>query len=104
MLLLLWRFSPGRSAFEAVWVMISFNDSNANLDPTRCDTLNAIMNPVFSVLPLFWRMAQCLRRYYETKEVVHLPNALKYAVGFSVVLFSCLMGNYNGRHLPLLHS
>jgi len=60
------------------------------------------MLPIISVLPLFWRMMQCLKRYYTTRDKVHLPNAGKYAAGLSVVLFSSLMGNFQGTHTGTL--
>ncbi|MCL4125712.1 UNVERIFIED_CONTAM: hypothetical protein GTU68_058249 [Idotea baltica] len=42
-------------------------------------------------LPAWWRFAQCLRRYRDTKEAFpHLLNALKYSTTFFVVTFNIL--------------
>ena len=46
---------------------------------------------IFSVLPAWFRFAQCLRRYRDTKLAFpHLVNAGKYSTTFFVVLFSGL--------------
>lgn len=63
-------------------------------DSYTCQTVNSYMLPFFSCLPLWWRMAQCLRRYYYTRRTQMLFNALKYACGFSVVFFSSVNGNF----------
>eukprot|EP01133_Synstelium_polycarpum_P008021 gene8021-9424_t len=63
-------------------------------DGARCNRVNSIALPIISGLPLLWRLMQCVLRYRETKNKIHLGNASKYAVGFTVVLFSALNGNY----------
>eukprot|EP01132_Coremiostelium_polycephalum_P010101 gene10101-12389_t len=63
-------------------------------DGNRCNKVNAIALPIISGLPLLWRFMQCILRFRETKNKIHIGNATKYAVGFSVVLFSALNGNY----------
>eukprot|EP01112_Ceratiomyxa_fruticulosa_P006437 TRINITY_DN1723_c0_g5_i1.p1 TRINITY_DN1723_c0_g5~~TRINITY_DN1723_c0_g5_i1.p1 ORF type:complete len:618 (-),score=69.73 TRINITY_DN1723_c0_g5_i1:873-2726(-) len=67
---------------------------------TRCTQANNYALPILSGLPLAWRFCQCLKRYYQTKEKIHLGNTGKYAVGFSVVLFSALYGNFQSYPLP----
>jgi len=66
--------------------------------PTRCNDVNAVALPVLSGLPLYWRLMQCLRRYYDTGMKHQLLNALKYLISLSVVLFSTLNGNLQGEH------
>jgi len=49
------------------------------------------MRPFVACLPAWFRFAQCLRRYRDTKETFpHLLNAVKYATSFFVVIFSYL--------------
>lgn len=49
------------------------------------------MRPFVVCLPAWFRFAQCLRRYRDTKEAYpHLLNAVKYATSFFVVIFSYL--------------
>ena len=49
------------------------------------------MRPIVVCLPAWFRFAQCLRRYRDTKEgFPHLVNAGKYATSFFVVVFSYL--------------
>ena len=46
---------------------------------------------IVAVLPAWWRFAQCLRRYYDTKEAnPHLINAGKYSTSFFVAVFSAV--------------
>lgn len=47
------------------------------------------VRPIVAMLPAWFRFAQCLRRYRDTKESFpHLANAAKYATSFFVVVFS----------------
>lgn len=47
------------------------------------------VRPIVAMLPAWFRFAQCLRRYRDTKEgFPHLANAAKYATSFFVVIFS----------------
>lgn len=49
------------------------------------------MRPFVVCLPAWFRFAQCLRRYRDTKEAFpHLLNAVKYGTSFFVVIFSYL--------------
>ncbi|XP_069698785.1 solute carrier family 53 member 1-like [Periplaneta americana] len=71
-------------------------------DVNVCDDYTRIIRPVVGCLPAWWRFAQCLRRYRDTKEAFpHLVNAGKYATSFLVMLFSTLdmlySGNYNAK-------
>ncbi|XP_050311951.1 LOW QUALITY PROTEIN: xenotropic and polytropic retrovirus receptor 1-like [Anthonomus grandis grandis] len=46
---------------------------------------------LMACLPPWFRFAQCLRRYRDTREAFpHIANALKYATSFFVVIFSTL--------------
>ena len=50
--------------------------------------MNLVVKPLISALPLWLRMHQNLRRYYDTrKRHPHLPNAFKYAFAHSIVIF-----------------
>lgn len=56
---------------------------------------NFIIRPLVNCIPAWMRFAQCLRRYYDTKEAFpHLVNAGKYATTFLVVLFATLRNLY----------
>ncbi|XP_046607665.1 xenotropic and polytropic retrovirus receptor 1-like isoform X6 [Neodiprion virginianus] len=57
------------------------------------------MRPFVACLPAWFRFAQCLRRYRDTKEIFpHLANASKYATSFFVVIFSYLHLAYANRY------
>lgn len=50
-----------------------------------------LIRPLVALLPAWFRFAQCLRRYRDTREAFpHLANAAKYSTSFFVVIFSSL--------------
>ncbi|KMQ97634.1 xenotropic and polytropic retrovirus receptor 1 [Lasius niger] len=60
-------------------------------DTETCIMRELSMRPFVACLPAWFRLAQCLRRYRDTKEAFpHLLNAVKYATSFFVVIFSYL--------------
>ncbi|CAG0898548.1 unnamed protein product [Darwinula stevensoni] len=60
-------------------------------DQSVCISKTWGMRPIVACLPAWFRFAQCLRRYRDTKEAFpHLINAGKYSTTFLVVLFSTL--------------
>ncbi|RUS14655.1 hypothetical protein BC937DRAFT_93502 [Endogone sp. FLAS-F59071] len=54
-----------------------------------CNVYNMWMTPFVAALPAWWRLLQCLRRYYDSRDQVHLVNAGKY---LSSVLAFVLVG------------
>lgn len=57
----------------------------------QCGTIVYGIRPIVAVLPAWWRFAQCIRRYYDSRQAVpHLVNAGKYSTSFFVVFFSSL--------------
>ncbi|XP_040570423.1 solute carrier family 53 member 1 [Lepeophtheirus salmonis] len=60
-------------------------------DKFRCVDSTYWIRSILSCLPAWFRFAQCLRRYRDTKEAFpHLVNAGKYSTTFFVVTFSTL--------------
>lgn len=50
-------------------------------DPTQCGSSRSALLGFFTTLPGIFRLAQCLRRYYDTRHYFpHLINALKYSM------------------------
>ncbi|CAG2055912.1 unnamed protein product [Timema podura] len=71
--------------FADFWLADQLNNLNV------CTDMMWVLRPVVTCLPAWWRFAQCLRRYRDTKEAhPHLANACKYATTFFVILFSTL--------------
>ncbi|KAL3275928.1 hypothetical protein HHI36_020663 [Cryptolaemus montrouzieri] len=61
-----------------------------------CVENHMILRPIMACLPAWFRFAQCLRRYRDTKEAFpHLANAAKYSTSFFVVIFSALNTVYS---------
>lgn len=66
------------------------------MDPEVCTT-DIIIRPIVQCLPAWFRFAQCLRRYRDTREgFPHLVNAGKYSTTFLAVIFSTLNAVYHG--------
>ncbi|XP_036337417.1 xenotropic and polytropic retrovirus receptor 1, partial [Rhagoletis pomonella] len=81
-------------AFLDIPFVICFFGENPNWhrtgnDGTTCVRDISMVRPVVAILPAYWRFAQCIRRYRDTREAFpHLVNAAKYATSFFVVIFS----------------
>lgn len=57
----------------------------------KSTALNEFFTPFLSALPLYLRMQQCFRRYYETRQrFPHMINAGKYATAASVVFIGVI--------------
>ena len=66
--------------------------------PQVCGSVSYGIRPIVACLPAWWRFAQCLRRYRDTRLVFpHIVNAGKYSTTFFVVLFSSLNRAYAGK-------
>lgn len=64
-----------------------------------CGGVTYGIRPIVAALPSWFRIAQCFRRYRDTKHAFpHIVNAGKYAITFLVVLFSTLNSVYKGHH------
>ena len=59
-------------------------------DDNVCTQSSNGIRPIISCLPALWRLFQCLRCFYDTREVRHLINAGKYSTTFPVVVFATL--------------
>ena len=67
-----------------------------------CSSINFYFAPLYSALPLYWRTAQCLKRYHLSKDKFHIANAFKYGSASSIIFFSSIMGfqQYIPDHWP----
>ena len=51
-------------------------------NPSQCNSTHSRLLGFFSTLPSIWRALQCIRRYYDTRNIFpHLVNCGKYAMG-----------------------
>uniref|UniRef100_A0A2M4AJ02 Putative small molecule transporter n=1 Tax=Anopheles triannulatus TaxID=58253 RepID=A0A2M4AJ02_9DIPT len=75
--------------------LVCFYATNGNWSEAgntdQCMDRNYIIRPIVNCLPAWFRFAQCLRRYRDSREAFpHLANAGKYATTFCVVIFGTL--------------
>jgi hypothetical protein len=68
-------------------------------DTGECMERSYIIRPIVNCIPAWIRLAQCLRRYHDTREAFpHLVNAGKYSTTFFVVIFSTLRSMYKSDY------
>ncbi|KAK4877227.1 hypothetical protein RN001_009733 [Aquatica leii] len=83
------------TAFTDIQYFICFYATTDNLysasGANYCVEKFIPIRAIVACLPAWFRFAQCLRRYRDTKEVFpHFANAAKYATSFFVVIFTSL--------------
>ncbi|KAK1761008.1 EXS family-domain-containing protein [Echria macrotheca] len=84
-----------------IWCSLTYATCNVELffclyandwnDPTQCNSNHSRLMGFFGALPPLWRALQCIRRYYDTKNVFpHLVNCGKYTMSILTAVFlSC---------------
>ncbi|XP_065198397.1 xenotropic and polytropic retrovirus receptor 1 homolog [Sycon ciliatum] len=91
-------------SFGDLEYLVCFYIFDWNRDPFiehnhKCGVVTYGLRPIILALPAWFRFAQCLRRYYTTKDGdPHLINAGKYSTTFVVVLFSSLVSWEKGMN------
>lgn len=72
-------------------------------DTSSCMEKNFTIRPLVNCIPAWIRFAQCLRRYYDSREAFpHLVNAGKYSTTFFVVIFGTLKSYYKDDYTSVL--
>ncbi|XP_015237198.1 PREDICTED: xenotropic and polytropic retrovirus receptor 1 homolog [Cyprinodon variegatus] len=85
-------------SFEMDWT--EPNGLFINPEKAFCNTYTYGLRAVIKCLPAWFRFAQCLRRYRDTKRAFpHLVNAGKYSTSFFVVTFSALYNTHKKSNL-----
>ncbi|KAF2073107.1 hypothetical protein CYY_005576 [Polysphondylium violaceum] len=96
-------FFMGDQLSSLVLMMVQFSsiicfysvDVWRDVEDSTCSAKARYINPFISGLPAWWRFIQCLRRYYDSKDFVHLRNALKYFLSIMTVFFSAMDSFYS---------
>ncbi|GLV33855.1 uncharacterized protein CBL_11261 [Carabus blaptoides fortunei] len=91
------------TVFTDVQYMICFYLTNGSWhtgnNPNYCVEKHLFIRAVVRCLPAWFRFAQCLRRYKDTREAnPHLANAAKYSTSFLVVIFSTLSVTHSDQY------
>jgi EXS family/SPX domain len=75
--------------FSGDWMVSEDSSADANAHHwSKTTGYKNILIPLLTLLPLWFRFNQCLRRYLDTrKRFPHLANAFKYALSQTVTLF-----------------
>ncbi|SOV12412.1 G-protein associated signal transduction protein, putative [Plasmodium sp. gorilla clade G2] len=65
-------------------------------EPAKCPILETYINPIFLALPFYLRLCQCLIRFNNEREKVHIYNMLKYLSGIFIVICTSFNWSYFG--------
>jgi len=77
---------------------IDWNTAVSDIN-SRCMVKTRLAPSIVGCLPAWFRFAQCIRRYKDTREMFpHLANAFKYSTTFFVVIFTLLLHNYEDQY------
>lgn len=83
--------------FSGDWMLSEDKELSTAHEWSRTNTYAHILIPLLTLLPLWFRFNQCLRRYADTgKRFPHLANAFKYALSQTVTLFGAFHPLYLG--------
>ena len=81
-------------ASDTSWLDLNWNDADYD-EMYLCGNKYMFVRPLITILPAWFRFAQCLRRMRDTNhKCLHLANAAKYSTTFFVIIFSTLY-SYN---------
>lgn len=97
-----------RSLRCAYWRLDSYTLSTSQFvsfpDRSQCGSKLYGLRPLLACLPAWWRFAQSLRRYSDTKQKFpHLANAGKYSTTFFVVFFSTVATTNKGIIIVIIN-
>ena len=69
-------------------------------DQWQCTNPQNIVRPLVAILPAWFRLAQCLRRYKDSRDAwPHLVNAGKYSTSIFVTIFSTVAAIHKGKRI-----
>ncbi|KAI9482527.1 EXS family-domain-containing protein, partial [Zychaea mexicana] len=69
---------------------------------TQCNIALMWYTPLIASLPPWWRLLQCLRRYKDSNEKVHLANAAKYASSILATIIGAIRRIHPGRGMDIV--
>ncbi len=94
-----WKSCEKLTLWWCLWnIKIWFWSASFISGPEVCRGVMYGIRPIVACLPAWFRFAQCIRRYRDTKLFVpHIVNAGKYSTTFFVVLFSSLNTFYKRK-------
>ncbi|KAG1051526.1 hypothetical protein G6F43_006264 [Rhizopus delemar] len=67
-----------------------------------CNMTQFWISPILASLPPWWRLVQCVRRYKDSNEKVHLYNAAKYTTSIAATLITGLKRMHPSNGISLL--
>jgi hypothetical protein len=83
--------------FSGDWMISEDTELSTAHQWSRTNTYAHVLIPLLTLLPLWFRFNQCLRRYADTgNRFPHLANAFKYALSQTVTLFGAFHPLYLG--------
>ncbi|KAI7869076.1 EXS family-domain-containing protein [Spinellus fusiger] len=88
----IWTFSYFTCAY--VW--------DPSINNTQCDMSVTWTAPLLASIPPWWRLLQCIRRYQDSNERVHLVNGLKYVSSIVASIMTGVRRMYPGATMDVI--
>ncbi|CDS05005.1 hypothetical protein LRAMOSA07535 [Lichtheimia ramosa] len=88
----LWTLSYFFCAYSWRWLDLESN----------CSISLMWYTPLIASLPPWWRLLQCLRRYRDSSELVHLANALKYTSSIVATIIGAVRKSHPNSAITIL--
>ncbi|KAI8147935.1 EXS family-domain-containing protein [Fennellomyces sp. T-0311] len=70
---------------------------------TNCSIAFVWYTPLIASLPAWWRLLQCLRRYRDSIEKVHLANAAKYASSILAIVMAAVRRTHPSQGMDVVY-
>lgn len=87
-----WTFSYFVCAYHFHWTNLI----------SQCSVTLFWFTPLLASLPPWWRFLQCIRRYKDSREKVHLVNALKYVTSIGATLATGFRRMHNTTTMEII--
>lgn len=69
----------------------SFLRFSSPLNSSTCSSHASFVRPAIACLPAMWRLLQCLRNFWDTNDISHFWNGIKYVTTFPVVILAAIL-------------
>ncbi|CAD2083698.1 G-protein associated signal transduction protein, putative [Plasmodium vinckei brucechwatti] len=88
--------SLSKTFSDVQYILCFFLSGMDTTVPAKCPIIESYINPILVGLPFYLRFCQCLIRYHNEKQTIHIFNMLKYISGICIVICNSFNWEYFG--------
>ncbi|ETB63332.1 hypothetical protein YYC_00144 [Plasmodium yoelii 17X] len=88
--------SLSKTFSDVQYIICFFLNGMDTTAPAKCPIIESYVNPIFVGLPFYLRFCQCLIRYNNERQTIHIYNMLKYVSGICIVICTSFNWGYLG--------